>query len=205
VLFVFEGQITIRHSADSISHRDGLAEACTPKTPGLTTYGIIVCQACKKLFVAEKKYGEWESVYPIMHEPVSQDIPEPMRGELEEANLCFAVGAYRGCLLLCRTALIDLQRHEKVSNLKELKDKGDISDLLYRQADEVRLWANLVGHEVIVSDVAEDDCEELLNYLGAILDAVYVQPAQLATLTQKRNALKKNTEPNSKTSNKSSD
>jgi hypothetical protein len=203
---MFKGQIQIKHSDSSFSHRDGLAEACTPETYGVRTYGIIMCQACEELFVAEKKeYSGWESVYPILHKPVSQDIPEPMRSELEEANLCFAVGAYRGCLLLCRTALIDLQRREKVSNLKELKDRGHISDLLYRQADEVRLWANLVGHEVIVSEVTEDDCEELLNYLGAILDAVYVQPAHLAALTQKRKTLKKDTEPNSKTAGKSSD
>jgi len=157
-----------------------------------TCYAILACQACGKWFVAEKeRHGrQWSAVYPIQHKPAAKEIPEPIKGEFEEAYLCFAIGAYRGCLLVCRTALIALQREQGVTSLKELRDKGAISDLLYGQADQVRLWGNMVGHEDIPEAITRDDCEQLLAYLGALLDAVYVEPKRLAELAQKREQLK---------------
>ena len=76
--------------------------------------------------------------------------------------------------------------------VKELKEKGAISDVLYRQADQVRLWGNMVGHEDISEAITKEDCEQLLTYLEALLDAVYVQPIRLSALTHKRGQLKKN-------------
>lgn len=158
-----------------------------------TCYAILVCNACDSFFVAKKEaYGEeWSAVYPIPHKPVAKEIPEPINGEFEEAHLCFALGAYRGCLLVCRTALIAMQREQRVSNLKELKDKGAISEGLYKQADEVRLWANMIGHEDVPEAVTKEDSEQLLTYLEALLNAVYVEPKRLAKLAQKREQSKK--------------
>jgi len=154
-------------------------------------YAILACQDCGTWFVAAEHYGEWTAVYPIPHKPTAEEVPEPIRGELEEANLCFAIEAYIGSLLVCKTALIAMQRQQEVSNLKELKDKGIISKGLYKQADEVRLWANMVGHEDSPEAVTKEDCEQLLTYLEALLNAVYVEPKRLAKLAQKREKLKK--------------
>jgi len=156
-------------------------------------YAILVCRACEQYFVAERKEyaDEWLAVHPIQHKPVAREIPGPIKSEFEEANLCFAVEAYRGSLLVCRTALIAMQRQQGVSNLKELKDNGAISEGLYKQADEVRLWANMIGHEDIPEDITKEDCEQLLTYLEALLNAVYVEPKRLAKLAQKREQLKK--------------
>jgi len=158
-----------------------------------TCYAVLTCQACDRWFVAAKpKYShEWSAVYPIWHEAAAKEIPEPIKGEFEEAHLCFAVGAYRGCLLVCKTVLIALQREQGVVSLKELKDKGTISNLLYGQADQVRLWANMVGHEDIPQAISKEDCEQLLAYIEALLNAVYAEPKRLAELTQKREQLKK--------------
>jgi len=157
-------------------------------------YAILACQACGCWFVAKKKaYGgeNWSAVYPIPHKPVAPEIPEPIKSEFEEAYLCFAVGAHRGCLLVCRTALIDMQRGQNVSNLVELKDKGIISDQLFKQANQVRRWANVIGHEDVPPEAIEkEDCEQLLTYVEALLDAVYVQPKRLSDLTQKLKQLK---------------
>ena len=156
-------------------------------------YAILNCEACSVRFVAEKKEysDEWIAVYPIRHKTAAEEIPEPIKGEFEEANLCFAIEAYRASLLVCRTALIAMQREQAVSNLKQLKEKGTISNVLYRQADQVRLWGNMVGHEDIPDAITKEDCEQLLTYLEALLDAVYVQPIRLSALTQKLGQLKK--------------
>jgi hypothetical protein len=142
-------------------------------------------------FVASNIHGEWSAAYPISQAPVPEEIPEPIKSEFEEAHLCFTVGAYRGCLLVCRTALIALQRERGVSNLKELKDKGAISPMLYGQADQVRLWANMIGHEDMPEAITKEDAEQLLTYLAAILNAIYIEPKRLAALAQKREQIEK--------------
>lgn len=188
----FNAEVTIQHVTGWTS-RTGEATAVVPDEYGQPTYGILVCQACEKRFVAQKNKStdEWSAVYPIKHKPVAKEVPEPIRGEFEEANLCFAVGAYRGCLLVCKTVLIALQREQNVSSLDELKENGIISPRLYDQSDEIRLWANMIGHEDIRQDITKEDCDELLAYLEALLNAVYVEPKRLSSLTQKRKQLKK--------------
>jgi hypothetical protein len=159
-------------------------------------YAILCCQECESLFVVkELSDGKgWFVVYPIQHKAVAKEIPEPIKGEFEEANLCFATGAHLACLLMCKTVVIALQRQQNVSNLKQLEDKGTISKTLYEQADEVRLWANIIGHEDIVPEsVTKEDCEQLLAYVEAVLNAIYVEPARFGALKQKREQMKKKT------------
>ena len=160
--------------------------------PYKVDYGIFQCQACGEHFVAKKhKYEDrdWVVVHPLPNKPVAEEIPEPIKSQFEEAQICFTIGTYLGCLLVCRTALIAVQRNTNVTSLKELEEKGLISNILYKQADEVRLWANMVGHEDIPDEVIRNDCEQLLAYMEALLHAIYVEPKRLADLSQKRKQL----------------
>jgi hypothetical protein len=169
--------------------------AVTSYTHDEDTYAILVCRACNEYFVAKReKYTEednWSPVYPIPHKPAAKEIPEPVKGEFEEANLCFAVGAYRGCVSMCETALEALWRKQDASGLQDLKEKGIISPQLYDRGKEVRLWGNVAKHEPIPDAVEKEDAEQLLTYLETILNAVYVEPERLAKLAQKREQLKK--------------
>ena len=159
--------------------------------PYKVSYGIFECQACSERFVAKKEeYTDWVVAYPLPHKPADKEIPEPIKSQFEEARVCLVVDAYLGCLLVCKAALIAVQRSKGVANLKELREKGLISNTLYEQADEVRLWANMVGHEDIPDKVVKDDCEQLLAYMEALLYAIYVEPKRLADLSQKREQLK---------------
>jgi len=164
-------------------------------SPHYVSHGVFTCQACGERFVAKKhnwEDREWIPVYPFPHKSVAEEIPEPIKSEFEEANLCFAVGAYIACLLMCRTVVIALQRQQNVSNLKELMGKGTISKTLYEKADEVRLWGNIVGHEDIMPDsVIREDSEQLLTYLESVLNAVYVEPARFEALKLKRKQVEK--------------
>lgn len=190
VPFVFKAEILFKESRlapviPTYPYMEGTAKAVTPYMSDQPTYGVIVCQSCKEHFVAEKKAGEWSAVYPIQHKTVATEIPEPIRGELEEANLCFAVGAYRACVSMCETALEAIWQDKKVSGLKELRDNGIISDNLFKRADQVRRWANVVKHQLIHEAVTREEAEQLLSYLEQILDTVYVEEKQLSDLTQK--------------------
>lgn len=160
----------------------------------VANYAIIRCQSCGETFVALDTCEGWIAVYPIRQNTVAEEIPNPVKQLFNEAYLCFAVDAYIGCLMLCRTALINLQRQQNVSNLFELKSNGIISEMLYKQADEIRLWANMLGHDdVSLDNIDRNDTEQLLLYMEALLDAVYVQPARHAAIQDKRKQMKNST------------
>ena len=54
-----------------------------------------------------------------------------------------------------------------------------------------RGWANMIGHEDVPKAITKEDSEQLLTYLEALLNAVYVEPKRLSGLTQRREQLKK--------------
>lgn len=173
-------------------YMDGTSEAVTYDDYGEPMYGIMACQSCQKRFVAEIVEGEWSAVYPTQHKPVAEEIPEPIHSEFEEANLCFAIGAYKACVSMCMTALEALWQQQDTSGLNNLKDKGIISSRLFDQATEIRRWAGIVKHELIHETVTKEETEELLTYLEEILHDVYVRPARSAALGKKREQVKKN-------------
>jgi len=150
-------------------------------------YRIISCIECLKEFVAEQ--------YPVSvvhprNEPdigPAPEIPEPVRGVLFEAKKAHAVGLQTCSLLAARTALIRMQRQQKCKGLDDLVAKGVITPFLARQANEVRLWGNATAHEDVPPEHPESaDVEQLLEFLGLLLDTVYVQPARLEALKAKR-------------------
>lgn len=158
------------------------------------SYGIFQCQACNERFVAKKhRYDdrEWIAVYPIPHKPVPEEIPQPIKSEFEEANLCFAVGAYKACASICQIALEALWRDKEVSGLKELSDKGIIASQVYERANEIRQWGNVAKHEPIADAVSKEDAEQLVAYLDKILNEVYVEPKRFDALRQKRKQIEK--------------
>lgn len=162
--------------------------------PYKISYGIYQCQACAERFVAKKhsyEDKEWVAVYPIPHKPVSEEIPEPIKSEYEESNLCFAVGAYQACSSMCQRVLESLCQNKKVAGLNQLKDDGVISSALFDRATEIRLWAGITKHKPLTESVSKEDAEQLLSYLEMILNAVYVEPKRFDAFKQKRKHLEK--------------
>lgn len=162
--------------------------------PHFTSHGVYECQACGQRFVAKKhRYDDkdWIVVYPIPRKLISQEVPEPIKSEYEEASLCFAVGAYRACASTLQITLESIWRDKGVSRLTDLRDKGVISQSLYDRANEIRLWGNVVKHEVIGIPVTKEDAEQLLDCLDRILNAVYIEPKRFERLKEKREQLEK--------------
>jgi hypothetical protein len=58
--------------------------------------------------------------------------------------------------------------------------------VLAGQAHEVRLWANVTGHDDVVSEPSALDVEQLLAYMDLLFETIYVQPEKLAALVKKR-------------------
>ena len=178
---------------ESVYEKAAVRAITDDDSPHYVGYGVFECQACGGRFLAKKhnwKDQKWVAVYPINHKPVSEEIPELVKSEFKEANLCFSIGAYRGSVAMCATALEALWREQQSSGLSDLKDKGIISSNLDR-ANEVRLWANVAKHELVPDVVEKEDAEQLLTYSEALLNAVYVEPKQFESLKLKREQIEK--------------
>jgi hypothetical protein len=121
---------------------------------------------------------------------VSEDIPEPIKGEFEEANICFSIGAYKACIAMCQRTQESICQNKGVSTLNELRDSGIISSGLFDRATEIRLWAGILKHKPIEESISSEDCEELLTYLEMILDSVFISPKRLERLQVKRKDIK---------------
>jgi hypothetical protein len=152
-------------------------------------YSVVRCEDCHREFVVENVPPN--ATWPNHKIEISADIPEPIRGAVKNAKQAHAVGAELAALLAARTALTRLQREQSSASLKELSESGKITQILYAQADEVRLWANMVGHEDVESgQPSAEDVEHLLGYLDLIIEAIYLHPAKLQSLRAKRAAAK---------------
>jgi hypothetical protein len=141
--------------------------------------------SCENRFVAEKIVGEWTAVYPLQHKKVSNHVPEAIRSEFEEACLCFAAGAYKAAICMCQIALEATWQQQKIKDLKGLLEKGSISQRLFKQATQVRLWGNIAKHKLVSDLATKNEVEQLLSYVEKVLDSVYVEEKQLADLTRR--------------------
>ncbi len=150
-----------------------------------TDYTIAECAECHREFVTDSKSKT--TVLPLASVSSPPEIPENIRRMVVEAKSAHAVAADTAALLAARTALIRLQRHENCSKINDLVEKGIITKFLANQANEVRLWANVTGHEEVADNVlVPEDVEQLLQYMDVLFDTIYVQPAKLKALQSKR-------------------
>ncbi len=91
-----------------------------------------------------------------------------------------------------RTVLIRMMRDKEVANFKEMVDARIITPALYGAAEQIRLWADVVGHEDIGIDALdEDEVRDLLDYLGTVLEAVYTHQARVDRFVEKRHKIEK--------------
>jgi hypothetical protein len=181
-------------SKGSATYRRARVYAITDdNSPHYMSYGVFTCQACGGRFIAKKHISdrEWIPVYPISHKSIAEEVPQPIKGEFEEASLCFAVGAYKACAAMCQRTQESLCQNKQVSRIDELLSTGIISQALFDRAREIRLWAGLTKHKPLDEPVLKEDAEQILTYLGKILDHVYIEPKRLDSLTQKRKQLEK--------------
>jgi hypothetical protein len=149
-------------------------------------YSIGRCADCKKEFVLGPDPA-LPPVWPLPNVSVSNDITPNVRSMVVEAKKAHAVGSETAALLVARTALLRMLREQKVSRFKDLAENGTITAFVAGQADEVRLWANVTGHEDVPEGVPEaGDVTQLIQYLDIVFDSVYIQRKRLEEIRKKR-------------------
>ena len=104
--------------------------------------GIGICNNCKELCLV---YDNRVRVYPHpLPSPTDERIPEELRKDLDEAKICYSVGAYRACAVLARI----------VVQVCCINKEADKSKKLYQQIEElyesrvitedIKSWATVI-------------------------------------------------------------
>ncbi len=130
-------------------------------------------------------------LWPFPEKYLSRDIPDIVRGSLEEARLCFKAGAYSACAVMAGRALEGLCRHFGAAKtligpgIKELRDKGVIDTRLFTWAQELQKARNLSAH-ASGEKVSKYDARDLLDFLEAIAEYVFVMTTQFERYLARR-------------------
>lgn len=92
--------------------------------------------------------------YPYGHK-FSDDIPDLIRQDLQDAANCLAIGAANAAAIMSRRVIerlaaylgIEPNRHRMLAaTLEELKDQELINERLYRAFKETKDWGNIGAH-----------------------------------------------------------
>jgi len=142
---------------------------------------IGVCNCCKNPVLV---HNHGETVYPHpLPSPTDERIPEHIRKDIDEAKLCFSVNAYRACAVMARRAVqnacIDKgadKSKKLIDQIKELADKGVITNDLKEWADVVRWVGNDAAHPD-KNEVTKEDAKDILQLAEQFMHVIYVAPA----------------------------
>lgn len=149
---------------------------------------IGVCNACDEPALV---YNKGSVIYPSpLPKPTDEGVPELIRVDLDEAKICFSVGAYRAAAVMARRvmqmAAIDkgAKGDKLVTQIHELREGGKITSDLKDWADVVRWIGNDAAHPE-GAQVTQDDAEDVLHLAEQFLHVLYVAPALAAGIRKR--------------------
>lgn len=132
----------------------------------------------------------------------SEDIPENIRTDLAEAELCRRTQAYRAAVVMYRRVVENVAKKElgvkkiadeKADNLKKkivlMFKEGLITEPIEQQAQEIREFGNYGAHPAddgLDLDITREDVEQIDDLVWDIIRTTYLQPAKHKKLQAKR-------------------
>lgn len=121
------------------------------------------------------------------------DVPEHIASTADEAHRCLSIGAHRGAVALARAVVEATAKAHGIDKgmldkkITELAKLGVISGAMRDAADEIRFAGNEVAHADLAEEpITNDDAEEVLQLMDAILTRVYQEPRQVERVRERR-------------------
>lgn len=114
------------------------------------------------------------------------DVPTNIAGAASEAYTCQSVGAYRAAALLARSVIESTCKDKGITEgaLKQkidgLEESRLINPTLAGLSHEVRLMGNEMAHGDLDAMIDAEDCDDLLEFMSALLEEIYQRPISLA-------------------------
>ena len=142
------------------------------------TWWMGMCNNCKEICLVVEN-GERVFPHPLPT-PTDERIPENLKNELDEAKICFSVGAYRGCAVLARRAIqsccIDKGSDEEkklYQQINQIHENRVITEDVKNWATSIRWIGNDAAHPTS-NHVNKDEAEDVLKLAEQFLHIVYV-------------------------------
>lgn len=146
------------------------------------------CNSCNFFMMTKRVNGEIVAIYPNpLPEPIDERVPESIREDFEEANLCFSVDAYRAAAVMARRTLQSICLDKGANEGDKLHQQIDwlfsqqiITRELKEWAHEVRYVGNDGAHPKKPEDdipVTSEDAKDILDLLKQFSQVLYVAPA----------------------------
>lgn len=121
-----------------------------------------------------------------------EDVPGSISDAASEAYKCFSVDAYRAAMMLARGVVEAVAKHQGhasgtlFAKIEAMGEARQVSPLTVETAHEIRQVGNDMAHGDFIVPVDKDDCQDVLNFMDALLDEVYIRPAKLNQFRQQR-------------------
>jgi len=137
-----------------------------------------------------------EDVFPYFRPVSDASIPNEIAEDYSEAVLCYSAKAFNASVVMSRRAIettaIILGANPNdslVDKIKHLASKG-LEQSLVDLATEIRLLGNIPGAHPdkhnLLRKVKRDECKDVLDFLEAFLESLFVRPAKIQKLKSKR-------------------
>jgi hypothetical protein len=163
-----------------------------------------MCTSCRSPFVLyqEREYNDWGThtqEYPAADRQLPQSVPQAIRTDFAEAQRCMRARSYTGGAIMARRVVENIRKEQGYRKgklftaLKSMKDDGVIDDRLYEWADTAREVGNEGAHDT--TPVSREDAQEVLLFVEALVDYLYVFRKRYAQFTVRRQAIKEGKAP----------
>lgn len=121
-----------------------------------------------------------------------KDVPNTIADAASEAYACYSIRSYRAAILLARSVVEAAAKDQGVTKgnlatkIYTLADKRLVSPLVAQQAHEIRHIGNEMAHGDFIQNITEEECDDVLNFMSVLLDALFQQPAKLTRHQEQR-------------------
>jgi Domain of unknown function (DUF4145) len=166
---------------------------------GHITRYVLQCAACEEfVFVRTGSVSDphpTESTVVDFFPPAGltphESLPAQVAVDYREASLCLSAGAWNACAAMCRRALQSCAKdkgadakEDLFDQLKELRDRGDLSQTVYDMADAVRKKGNIGAHPgkdpVLNENLPERVARDVFAIVEQVFKYVYEYPSLAA-------------------------
>lgn len=182
---------------DAIFEENGRPEyrVCFVRCPGCGR-GLLARQE----YVDDNEWGhhEWSAavrLWPLPDREAHHAIPAIVQVSLDEAHRCRRAGAYTACAVMCGRALEGICVHFGAKSmlakgLADLRDRKIIDERLFDWGEQLRHHRNIGAHASITDHISREDATDLLEFVGAICDYIFVLSARFDAFMARKSKVK---------------
>ena len=162
------------------------------------------CQTCLMpyLLIREIEWGDhgddlgaFRQIWPESGRTLPSAVPGALRDTYDEAQRCMKVRAFTGSALLARRIVegicndLNAKGRTLAAKLADLKNSGVLDERLYEWSALVKDIGNEGAHET-ATPLSREDAQEVLRFVEALLDYLYVFRARYEEFRQRRERIK---------------